>query len=431
MSDEQPACELSVVDGLGALTRIVTARLPAAAVEAEAARLVKPRAGKPSPSRRERETATERALGRLVIDAINEYAKQNELRVVPMPNLAPLSQQEPEDEDGHYVMTYAIEVQPQIVLPNLTECAIKVPEPVLDEAFYRKAIDALPQRFPTWVEVDRPARLGDRLTIAPSTPAIRRKAGEEHQTLDPETDPAVLELLVGKSAGDRIEPRTAAGIAMTIVCVKEPVIPAYDLDFAKRLDEGCSSIEEFESAFRRRHQEHMRQLVNIVVNDRARKLLDEMVAQFPLPESEIAESLLAWRLEVRKKMPQVSLVDEVGDLGLVAARTAIADTLRRSKILEAFVVDQGLKVEKEEIEEQVDLMAADFEQPGLVKQRILNDQEQLSKIAASIMLYKASRRISELARKVPEQVSVEKLELLASGKDAPQLDDDEPLAAVA
>ncbi len=425
MSDGNPACRLSVADGLGALTRIVTARLPAAAVAAEMAARSKSRAGKPklSAARRARNGSIGNAVAHLVTQAVDDYAKKNDLQMVP--NMALLSRQEPEGGNGHYELTYAMEVQPQIELPDLSECVIKVPEPVVEDDFYRKAIAELPSRFPKWEEVDRPARMEDRLTIAPSPAAIRKKARPEHQTLDPDSDPAVLALLLGKSAGDTIEPSDgSAGIPLTIMRVEKPIVPAYDLDFVQKLNPDCRSIEEFERAFRQRHEEHMHQQVNTVVAHRARKLLDEVVPQFPLPEAEIADSLLGWRMEVQRKMPHVSLVDEVGEEGLVAARAAIAESLRRSKLMEAFVVAQELTVGKEEIEAQASLLAADFEQPDVAKKRILADHEQLRKIAGSIMLFKASMRISELARKVIEPVSVEKLDKLASG----QKDDDEPQA---
>ncbi len=425
MSDGNSACRLSGADGLGALTRIVTAQLPAAAVAAEMAGRSKKRSGKPKPSaaRRARDGSLGNAVAHLVTQAVDDYAKKNELRLVP--NMALLSRQDPEGEDGHYELTYAIEVQPQIDLPDLSECVIKVPEPVMEDGFYKKVIADLPSRFPDWEEVDRPARLNDRLTVAPIPPALRKKLGEERQTLGSDADPAVLELLLGKSAGDTIEPNEgSAGIPMTIVRVEKPIVPEYDLAFAEKLNPDCGSIEEFERIFRQRHEDHMQHQIKLAVAHRARRLLDEVVPQFPLPEAEIADSLMGWRMEVQRKMPHVSLVDEVGEEGLVAARAAIAESLRRSKLMEAFVVAEELTVGKEEVEAQASLLAADFVQPDLAKKRILADQEQLRKIAGSVMLYKASMRISELARKVPDPVSVEKLDRLASGEE----DDDEPQA---
>ena len=263
--------------------------------------------------------------GAVIQEALNEALPELYGQAVEDLRLSPLAQPEVEVtrlEDGDLIeFTAEVDVRPDFDLPdfsslNATVDAVDVPESLVDEQ-----IDLLRNRFGSRETVDRPAEVGDVVTID----LVARKDGE---ALDDATaqgleytvgsvqmldglDEAVTGLGAGESkaftstlVGGPLKDEEA-DVEVTVSQVAKQELPEPDDDFAQLASE-FDTIEELRADLRTRltavaRLEQAGQARDAVLEDLIGKL------QIDIPENLLASELEARREQITSQLAQAQL----------------------------------------------------------------------------------------------------------------------------
>ncbi|MCC7427650.1 MAG: trigger factor [Alphaproteobacteria bacterium] len=294
-------------------------------------------------------------LSEVLQDTVNDATRQ----VVSDRGLKPALQPKIEitrfDQGQEFEFTVAVEVLPEIKLPNLKEVKLERMTAEPEESAMQKALDDIAARNRTTVAVAeaRAAEKGDVLKVD----FVGRIDGKEFDggkadgvEIDVAGDgfiPGFTEQLVGMKAGEK---RTinvtfpaeypaeavagkAAEFDITAHELKKSVLPALDDAFAKTL--GFEGIGQMKDELKKRFQNEYDQLSRMRLK---RQLLDELAkcCDFPVPEGMIdAEFGAIWeRIEADMKAGRLDDDDKAKDEATLKAEyRAIAERRVRLGLL--------------------------------------------------------------------------------------------------
>ncbi len=251
------------------------------------------------------ETVTNQAVDEVVPEVYAKAIREHDLEPVERPKLEIL-----EEADGRPTRLKAtVEVRPTIELRKYKGLLVSRPPVAVTDAEIEHSLEALAKERATLVPVDRPARLGDVVTIdydgsvdgEPFEGGQGR--GEVTELAEGRFVPGFAAGIVGLSAGEtkNVEIRVPddygaaalagkeAVFAIALHDVKEFELPAVDDDFAKNLS-GAQSVDELRADLRRR--------LEVVAQSRGRRAVGNAVMEqllsthdFPLPPSMIENEI--------------------------------------------------------------------------------------------------------------------------------------------
>lgn len=250
-------------------------------------------------------TVTSEAVDEVVPDLYSKAVREHDLDPVERPNIEVL-----EEADGRPTKLKAtVEVRPPIALQPYKGMAVSRPGFEVTDADVEESLRALAKERATVVPVDRPARLGDVVTVdyegsIDGTPFEGgRGQGEVMELAEGRFVPGFAAGIAGMSAGEtkQVEARfpdaypvadlagKAAQFSVTLHDVKELELPPIDEEFAKAV-----SANETADALR----EDLRRRLEAVAAGRSRRatgnaIMAELLAkhQFPLPPSLVEAEL--------------------------------------------------------------------------------------------------------------------------------------------
>ena len=408
----------AVEEGMQQLVRIVRLQVPSALVETEDAAGGREDRGGNGQSDRDvfcgaamDKIATERLRSHVVAEGIGIY-----------PNIERMHHVAPERPGGAYEAVYAFGLRPEIRLPDLGGCEIKVPEPDTGGDFYERLIADLPRKMAEWEQADRPCQPGDRLTLEMVEPSRGKPFMYLLDEAKGDAGRKLQEQLIGAAAGDVRAVTEPESARLKVVKVERPLIPEFDLDFIRKLDPSCSSREQFDESFRKAHAAHIKTMTSRIMIHRCELLLEEATDDFPLPPGEVASELAKWRIDLERRLPgRIDFVRDIGEQGLAMAMARIESDLRRQLLLQAFVLENGLVPTDAEAGAYLDAMAAQYEEPEKFKRKIRSEEGGLERIKSNVIMGKFCDRVMDQARNVAEPMSFEQFEQLAlGGGQAPQ-----------
>jgi trigger factor len=246
------------------------------------------------------EEAINKALPKAYSDAVREIG----LKALGQPDIEVTKL---EDND-HLAFTAEVDVRPEIAIPSYEGIAITVEDAVVTDDEINEQFDALRARFGTLNVVERPAQVGDFVSIDLSASVDGEEVdGGSAKGLSYEIGSANLiegldDAITGKSAGDTVSfpsklafgehAGSDAEITVVLNSVKERELPAADDDFAQLASE-FDTIDELKADLR----ERLNRVKVLGQGAEARdKLLEALVdsTDVPLPESSV-QAEIDWR----------------------------------------------------------------------------------------------------------------------------------------
>ncbi len=368
-----------------------------------------------------REAVRQEALDKLLPEVYSEAVREAALDPIEQPDLELVSE-EP------LTLKAVVPVRPTIELGPYTELRIEperveVPEERVDEV-----LASLREQHAEFAPVERPAQMGDRVTID-----VTGKAGESALLdrknfdfdLDPENRfpaPGFAERLVGATPGqtltfnldypedfqaESLRGRTGE-FEVTVHAVREKHLPKLDDELAKTVGMG-ETLEELRGEIRRRLEENEQRRAD---EEYERRVIEAVVDQstVPLPPKLVERALddLMSRLQERVRSGQIPL-DQYLDLmkkspeELREEQRPLAEReLRTEFVLHEIAHREGIEVEPEELQRTIDGMAA-FLGRGDARQteqrrRELSGAGPRSRLAHDIMESKVRARLVAIAR---------------------------------
>lgn len=311
--------------------------------------------------------------GAVLDEAINTVLPAWYTEALTDNDIQPLSQPEidlTKFADGEPIeITAELDVRPEITLPDVAAIAVTVEDAEVTDADVDEQLDALRERFATFVDVERAAADGDALTIDLS--AKDKDGGDiDGATADglPYTvgkggmleglDEAVTGLSAGETATFSTElvggelKGEPVDVTVKVVEVKQRDLPELDEEFVQTASE-FDTVDELRADVLERLTRGKRMEQAAEARD---LVLDEVIGQVeaPLPEAVVAEELTQRRQQITEQLTYAGLTFE----GYLEEEGQTEDEFEaelerrvRDSIVAQFVLDQVVSAEELQVED--------------------------------------------------------------------------------
>jgi len=365
----------------------------------------------------------EEVLGDLIESTFAQAVRDEKLRPAGMPRINTKSA----DEGAGLEYEAAFEVFPEFVLMPVETLDVRRFVSTVSEQEVDKMIERLRDQRRTWRTVERPAAVGDRVTVHFEGNVDGEGLSEQKIENFPlvlggkQTIPGFEEKLEGATAGGSLSfdlefpsdyhngkwAGKTGHFDVEVVSVEESVLPELDADFAKSLGVEDGDLD----ALRKDVTDNMEREMQRALKSRTKTaLMDVLYQRNPivlpstLVESEIKD-LLAPQLESARKAGQP--VDE-------AALRERYDGIARRRVALALILNQlietnQLKANPKKVRETVEEMAASYEQPEQVIHWYYSNAEHLREIENIVLEDEVVAWVLERARVTDETIGFQEL----------------------
>jgi trigger factor len=322
------------------------------------------------------------------------------------------------------VFTATVPLQPVIDLGDYQALRVPTVEATVKDEEVESAIDELRRRYGTIEPVDRPAQKGDIIRgnlkaevdgdVLYEQDEMEFRATEENLS----SLPGLLEALEGMSKGETKETEAAvpedfanpalagktAKYTVTVHEVKEERPAALDDDFAKQVGEGFENVE----ALRQRMRDDLQQ----AADETARRAYETMAIdalvsattiEYPavMVDHEIDHILEEQAgLDPRDPRAQELYIQRIGKSEEEVRESVRAEAelrMRRSLVLSKFAEAENIDVSDEEIESELQTMAASAGEQGPAILQIFGSENGRDTMRRSLKTRRTLARLVEIA----------------------------------
>jgi trigger factor len=266
-------------------------------------------------------------VGRGVVldEAVNEALPQFYFQALEENQIQALSQPDIEvvsfEDGGEFAFAAEVDVRPDIDVPEYEGIQAEVPDAEVTDDDVDTQLQALRERFGTLKTVERPAAVGDFVSIDLSAsmdgePIEEAQAsGMSYKVGSELLVDGLDEALTGLEAGDsksfasRLVGGELAGeevdVEVTVQSVKEQELPDLDDEFAQTASE-FDTVDELTADLRSRLERGRRLDQAAEARDSVLAKLLEMT-DIPVPESAVTEEIKARRESINEQLQQVGM----------------------------------------------------------------------------------------------------------------------------
>ncbi len=358
----------------------------------------------------------------LISSSFAEAVKEHALRPAGEPKI--VAQEAAEDEGLKFELQF--EVYPEIELAPIESLEITKPVCEITAGDLENMIERLREQKKTWHEVDRPAQVGDRLTITfeafqEDQPIAEGKV--EHFQVELGSGkliPGFEDRLVGSKAKDLLEfeltfPENyhaehlagkTARFKVEVEKVEEAHLPELSSELVKEYGVESGDIEEF----RREVMANLeRQLKNALTEETKARVFDALYRRHPIPvpEALIKQEMQRLLAPLAKALKQdAALLNQLPLEGIKEnAKKRVTLSLLLAKILQA----NQIQPDPERVRQKVEELAQNYEEPEQVVNWYYAHPEQLAQVENSVLEEQVVEWILRHAKVTEEPISFEDL----------------------
>jgi trigger factor len=345
--------------------------------------------------RRYGDAVHQEVFGELVESSFSEALVQESLRPAGMPRIEP----EIDPVEQRFGFTAIFEVLPQLEVASLAGRVVKSPVAEIADEDLENMVQHLRRQRATWTAADRPAVMGDRLTIS-FTGTVDGESFEGGSGSGVQIElgagrmiPGFEEGLVGASAGDRRsldlvfpDPYQAEHLAgkpvrfeVTVDAVEESVLPEVDAAFIEAFGIEDGDVARFREDVRKNMEREMKQRLDSRRKEAVMNLLLE-VHDIELPQVLVQGEIRAMNDQMRETLgtKDLSLPEGLFD---EAARRRVSLGL----IIGEIVKKQGLRADPQRVRAAVEESASTYEYPEAVIEYFYADPKRLVSIESLVL----------------------------------------------
>ncbi len=360
-------------------------------------------------------------VGEIVNKTFYEAVTQQDLRPAGRPSIEPVT-----DEPGRDLEYVAVfEVYPEVTVADLSDIAIKRPVATVSDEDVAAMVKNLREQQSTWNEVSRAAQTGDQVNIdyVGTRDGVPFDGGSAQGT-DLELGsgrmiPGFEDAIIGLAAGDQKvaslsfpedyqaeELRGAAvEFAITVNAVRERQLAELNDEFFARFGITSGGEEKFLEEIRANME---RELKTAVKNKVKTRLMNELLArhQIELPKALLDTEVAALRQQMMAQFGGGRGIDEnmlPADLFMPQARRRVTLGL----VIAQIVSSANLKVAEDKVREQIEELAATYEQPQEVVKYYYANQQLLGGIQSAVLEDQVVEHVLNTAQVSEEAVSYE------------------------
>ncbi len=317
------------------------------------------------------------AYGELIQSSFYEAVNQENLQPVGEPSI----ELEEEAADGGLAYTATFEVMPEVTLTDFSRLELKRPRAEVTEQDVDEMIRKLREQRTEWVDVDRPAQEGDRLTIdfkgyIDGEPFEGGSAEGVHLVLGSGTMiPGFEAGLVGAAAGEhrKLELKfpddygvehlagKEATFEVDVKAVAEPKLPEVDEAFIKSLGVEDGSEESLRREVRENMERELKQKLKARIKEQVMESLLEK-HDIQVPTAMVRREALSLKQQAQQEMARAGQQSAV-DLPLDLFEPQAERRVKLGLIIGEIIRENGLQVDPARVDEAIADQAATFEEP--------------------------------------------------------------------
>lgn len=383
-----------------------------------------------------REQALRDALPEFYVDAVREH----DVDVIAPPEIEITSGK----EEGPVAFDAVVEVRPRITVPGYGGLRVEIPSPEVDEADVEAQVDRLREQFAELADVDRPAREGDVVTISlngteadetgEQQPVPGLQADEYAYRVGAGSIAAALDAqLTGAKVGDALafeDELVGTGgrrVSFTVLVkkVQERVLPEPTDEWAAEVSE-FDTIEELRDDIRTRLGSVKRIQAVMAMRDKTLEALVQLVedeAPEPLVQQQMRARLedLAMRLSAQGMTAEqyLAATGTTQEQLVESLREGAVQAVKADLALRAVAEAEALEVDDDELDAEIEAMAARLNQKPDKVRKQLERNDQISPLRSELRTRKALDWLLEHVEVVdPDGNPIDRAELdLHAGHD--------------
>lgn len=389
------------------------------------------------------ERVRQEAIEELLNPVLNEVLKEEALQPAINPELESM-----DDVEGGVEVEVKVTLWPSIELPEYKDREIQVASPAVTDEELEEQIKRMLEQFATVEEVDRPARVGDFVSIDVEAEqegtAVEDAKAEEllYEVGSGMLIEGVDEHLVGVSAGDEItfEGALPSGFGdrageqvtfkVTVHEVKERILPELTDEWVDENTE-FDTVEDLRVALRERLADVKLRAVAREFSEKALSTLREQV-DIEIPEGLLRSEMDRHLHDFLHRLEEAELTFEDYFRATGTSQEAFLEDLRAQAdlsirnrlVLDAVIEAEDITVDEEDLSNALRSLASRAEDPVAYIRAFQNSGQELA-LASDILRNRALDAILSHARPVDEDGNPVDLSLQVNEVEAEIIDDEE------
>ncbi|MGD9583608.1 MAG: trigger factor [Lysobacterales bacterium] len=425
------------VEQVGALEHRMTIRVPTARIEdrvrdrlrelAHSVRIKGFRPGKvPNKVIEQRygQQVRSEALNEVVTDSFEQAVGENQLR----PLMRPTIRNEASPTAEELVFSATFEVAPEIGTIDVSGLAVRRLVSSVDDADIDRMIETLRLQRKRWVEVGRPAELGDMVVFEFSAGADGARfpadGVERAGTIigSGALPPAFETALIGLSVdGERqfqaefppgFRDTALAGkqaeVSLRVIRVQVGELPAVDEQFAAAFGVTDGGVETFRKEVGANLEREMRSALNARNKLHVIEQLVQSFSAFELPKGMIEAEAQALLRQAEERQAQ-SQAAAAAPLSLDGFRPAATNRVRASLLIAEIAGQAKLRVDPARVGELLATIASTYEEPGKVIDMYQRDPQLMSGLRNRVLEDQVIDWVFGAAQVIDERMSFQQL----------------------
>ncbi|WP_020395829.1 trigger factor [Thiolinea disciformis] len=334
-------------------------------------------------------------VGEVLEETFREAATSQQLRVAGLPNIDLKTLQA--GQPLAYVASF--EIYPDFEIADVSGLELTRPVASVQESDIDKMLETIRKQQRTWVDVERPAKEGDLVTLdfdgslegetfeGGQASDYRVELGAGRMLKDFET------ALEGMSAGDEkvadvafpedyqaenLKGKTAQ-FKLTVSKVQEAVLPELTDDFIKQFGVEQGGVEGFRQEVRKNME---RELGNALKVNVKQQVMDGLAKlhDVELPEALVKDEIQHIRQEFSQNMqaPANNIPDEL-------FKPQAERRVKLGLIVGEVIRQKGLKLDPAKVDEMLDSLAASYEEPAALIKYYRSNRQAMQTVEAAVM----------------------------------------------
>jgi trigger factor len=311
-------------------------------------------------------------------------------------------------------MTVLLPIEPEVDLGDYRNIRIPFEPEEIGEEQIEEFLAELQQEHSQWVPVERPAAIGDHVVLD-----LEGKVGDELFMSNEEHEMLLEEEIVGISPGegktfevtvpeDDFDESVAGQVGTVTVhmhTVKEQDLPPLDDELAMMVGD-YDSLDDLRAATRERLEAEALQKAETEYLDQALEAMIEAAVKIEFPtqavdrEADVALNQMERNLATSgiQLDTYLGMIGKTREMYKQELRPAAENRLKRRLVLRQVAEQEGLRIEEEEIEDEIDRLSEMMgEQADEMRQMLESPAGRLS-VADDLMVELVQERIIQIAK---------------------------------
>ncbi len=336
-------------------------------------------------------------LGEALQESFREAIEQEGLMPAGGPNIEPKAM-EP-GQPIEYVASF--QVFPEVSVADLSDVTIERPVAEIDSADVDRVIDSLRRQQQRWVEVQRPAAEGDRVTLdfngtldgepfeGGQAEGFAVEVGAGRLLKDFESQLVGVEPGTGKTIdvtfpedypAENLKGRTVQ-FALKVHKVEEPRLPEVDADFARAFGIADGDMEKLREEVRANMGRELAQKIKGLVKQ---QVMDALVEKhdFELPASLVKQEIDRLRAETEQRFGGASQTQPLPDS---LFEEEAGRRVRLGLVVRAILDAEKIELDRQRLEAELETVAQTYEQPEEVKRHYRSQPQAMAGLESLVL----------------------------------------------